>query len=399
MTVFLGSFDWSKPRSLSFTSESVVLLTEGLVMTGINSIRSSDAPDAAVLIAGSISGASKLSITGNSLANFGISNSGTIRANQLLLSASSKSTTLPAIYNSGVMEGITSLIATQTGEATGLINSGMILNESRTASIKATSLESAALSNFGSISLSGTIQGTSSGSGEGTTAIYNIGAIELLAIATTNKLTGQVAGGFGILNSGRIGGDSAKDIITGKTDNLGSSTGDSGLSNSGVIELSGGADSIAGIGGGLASGLFNTGTINLGSGNDKVTGVADASQGSFAIFNSGSIDFEDGNDILDASKGGIALDDSEPPGRISMGAGTDTFLGFGFNQFVSGGTGTDTLRLPRGTYDFTPSGLSSGAMIVTDGIGEMLFSTFERVGRIGQTSYVAFPTRATTLTI
>jgi len=111
------------------------------------------------------------------------------------------------------------------------------------------------------------------------------------------------------------------------------------------LNLTGKATEINGIG------IVNRGTIDLGQklsgyggqANDLITGIASAA-GGIGIYNSGYITMDKGNDTIDALTGGFG-----GMGEYQLGDGDDTVKGFGTGKFY-GGSGSDSLYLPSGTY-------------------------------------------------
>ena len=87
-------------------------------------------------------------------------------------------------------------------------------------------------------------------------------------------------------------------------------------------------------------GISNEGLIDMGISNDEIIGIGRRD----GIFNDGTIDMDDGNDLVDASRGGFA-----GSGSILLGKGRDTIKGYG-KQKVDGGSGRDKSLLGKGSY-------------------------------------------------
>lgn len=87
-------------------------------------------------------------------------------------------------------------------------------------------------------------------------------------------------------------------------------------------------------------GIDNGGFIFMGDGADRVEGAG----GDAGIRNRGFIFTQGGADVVDGGRGGI-----RGRGFVDLGAGKDTFIGYG-NHTVYGGGGRNTLLLPKGTY-------------------------------------------------
>lgn len=186
----------------------------------------------------------------------------------------------------------------------------------------------------------------------------------------------------------------------------------SGVYNMGALRGSRFGEILRGNGGfpffGASQGIVNEGHINLADGDDKIIAKGWSGRGSFLpkppfsfspdLINTGAIDMGDGNDRINVAENGISGRDGKV-GSIEMGGGNDVFLGFGDDQIISGGTGRDTLRLPAGSYAFTPSNFpAKGAMEVSAVGASLLVTGFERVGLIGAVGTIPFPLNSGTLT-
>ncbi|MEB3335660.1 MAG: hypothetical protein VKP70_11825 [Cyanobacteriota bacterium] len=116
------------------------------------------------------------------------------------------------------------------------------------------------------------------------------------------------------------------------------------------------------------------------------------------LITTGAIDMGDGHDRINVAENGISGSLGKV-GSIDMGGGNDVFLGFGDDQIISGGNGIDTLRLPAGTYTFTPSNFPlTGAMEVSDLGASLTLTEFERVGLLGASNAILFPMEGGLLT-
>lgn len=110
----------------------------------------------------------------------------------------------------------------------------------------------------------------------------------------------------------------------------------------GNLQLGKGDDTITAISQ-RENGIENRGFIYMGAGNDRITG----SGGNLAFRNRGFIFTQGGDDVVDARDGGIA-----GRGFVDLGSGKNRFIGFG-NHTLYGGGGSDTLLLPKGTYELS----------------------------------------------
>lgn len=108
------------------------------------------------------------------------------------------------------------------------------------------------------------------------------------------------------------------------------------------LQLGDGDDSLTGTSE-QGVGIDNRGFIFTGPGNDTITG----SGGRSGIRNRGYIFTQGGNDTMDVRDGRI-----RGGGFVDLGAGRDTFIGFG-NHVVYGGGGRDKLLLPSGSYELS----------------------------------------------
>jgi len=133
------------------------------------------------------------------------------------------------------------------------------------------------------------------------------------------------------------------DIITGITPFY---LGFYGLNNSGTLNTEEGDDIITGRAD--ATGLNNSGTLNTGEGNDTITSTNSTSAYQPAMYNSGSIDTSDGNDIIAATGRSIGIDNNR--GTINTGNGEDSIISRG-NLINRGGVflgdGNDSISVDR----------------------------------------------------
>jgi hypothetical protein len=112
----------------------------------------------------------------------------------------------------------------------------------------------------------------------------------------------------------------------------------------GNFQLGEGNDALTGISK-AGYGIENRGFIYAGPGGDTIV----ASGNQQGLRNRGFIFTQGDNDRVDASDGGI-----RGRGFVDLGAGNNTFLGFG-EHLLYGGGGRDTLLLPKGTYELSRS--------------------------------------------
>jgi hypothetical protein len=112
----------------------------------------------------------------------------------------------------------------------------------------------------------------------------------------------------------------------------------------------------------------------MGDGADTIIGSgADA-----GIRNRGFIFTQNGDDLVDVRQGGI-----RGGGFVDLGAGKDTFIGYG-NHTVYGGGGRDTLLLPKGTYEL--SRRNSKRYLLEQGSDQLEIFDFEVIGAINSST-------------
>ena len=121
-------------------------------------------------------------------------------------------------------------------------------------------------------------------------------------------------------------------------------------------------------------GIENSGKIDLGAGNDSIVSITRKVPGgdTDALINHKSINMGKGDDLIDASAGGLGGN-----GKIKMGKGDDEFAGFGDMRLVDGGKGLDKLRLDLGVYSVMIKG---DKYRVAKGRGSADFRSFELIG-------------------
>jgi hypothetical protein len=134
------------------------------------------------------------------------------------------------------------------------------------------------------------------------------------------------------------------DTGNGKDDIFGESDQDWGIYNGYLSAINTGNDddSIVGITtGGDDAGILNfeLATINTSSGDDTIIGI-----GKRGIWNDGTIDMGNGDDLVNALNGGFS-----GKGKTLLGEGNDVIVGFGSGSF-NGGSGFDMLELAAGKY-------------------------------------------------
>ncbi len=166
-----------------------------------------------------------------------------------------------------------------------------------------------------------------------------------------------------------------------------------GIDNKGRIEMGHGNNILVGDGG--IVGIQNHYLISFGNGDDQLGGKSSSLQGT-AFHNNYLIDTHGGNDIVVAvngqfvNNGSIKLGEGDDivaahnsagfkgTGTINLEDGNDILTGFGNGEFL-GGSGTDTLLLPEGSYHIAGS-------VVTDNFQVMTVNGFERLGGISATT-------------
>ena len=123
-------------------------------------------------------------------------------------------------------------------------------------------------------------------------------------------------------------------------------------------------------------GIENSGKIDMGDGNDVITSTTRTVPGgdTDALINHKTINMGAGDDLIDASAGGVGGN-----GKIKMGKGDDEFAGFGDMKLVDGGKGVDKLRLDMGVYSVTTKG---SKYRVAKGNASADFKSFELVGSV-----------------
>lgn len=395
----LLGLDWSQPFAKSFRRKSFILDRQSLQVTGDNRLRLVSAPATGLLNNGLIHGPGNLALDvavslvrqGSGLPGWpsvgsGIENHGVIDAASLTIRA-----TISGIYddvtrgvaNHGVMNNVKAIFADDKVDNVGLFNAGTI-------------------SGYNNLGYNSNIIGKSFGLNNKGIGILNRGIIKSGGLL-------QGSGVIGITNYGWIDFESS---AAGVNRIVGDGSSSSGIWNIGTIRGSMFGEILRGNGAygfwGPINGIFNTGQINLAGGDDKV--IARGSGRGFTIIpkppfdfspdliNTGEIDMGDGNDRINVAENGIAGSLGKV-GSIEMGGGNDVFLGFGDDQIISGGAGTDTVRLPAGSYEFTPSNFpAQGAMEVSAVGASLLFIGFERVGLLGAVGTIPFPVNGGTLT-
>jgi hypothetical protein len=137
----------------------------------------------------------------------------------------------------------------------------------------------------------------------------------------------------------------------------------------GNLQLGGGDDTLSGTSK-SGIGIDNGGFIFTGDGADTIIG----SGGDVGIRNRGFIFTQNGDDVVDVRNGGI-----RGRGFVDLGAGKDTFIGYG-NHTVYGGPGRDTLLLPKGTYEL--SRRNRNRYRIEQGSNQLEIFDFEVIGAI-----------------
>lgn len=141
------------------------------------------------------------------------------------------------------------------------------------------------------------------------------------------------------------------------------------LNLAGTLELSEGRDVLTGVSLG-GQGIRNTGLVDLGPDDDRII----AAGGRRGLFNNGSILAGAGDDRVEIRRGGL-----HGSGLIDLGSGNDTMSVDRGTHFIEGGTGRDSLLLPRGRYRIVLS--DCGCNLVVLGRGTALaIDDMERIG-------------------
>lgn len=393
MTENLLSLDWSQPVSRRFAGKSFWLGEQALRITGQNQLWIVSAPQTGLLSNGLIHGPGSLALnvhvslvgdgpsslsSGSAIENHGMMTAAslTIRAT---ISGSYPSST-SGVVNHGIMRNVRSIHAEDKSDGVAIFNYGIISGFYSSGYMSSIIGKSSGLNNFGIGVLNrGTIQTGGLLRGSGVTGVSNYGMIDFESSAEESNWVVGDGGSTGINNLGTIKGSRNRETLRGAASSIPSWN--IGIINSGQISLEDGNDRIIAIAGrktfltpkppfNFSPDLINTGTINMGEGNDRI----------------------------DVSENGIA-GASGQVGRVEMGGGNDTFLGFGDDQIISGGDGIDTLRLPAGTYSFAPSDFPlTGAMEVSAAGASLILTEFERVGLLGAANAIPFPVAGGTLT-
>lgn len=394
MTENLLSIDWSKPVRRRFTGKSFRLEDQALLITGQNRLMIESAPQTGLHSHGIIHGSGSLALnvdvalvsggpssisSGSAIENHGIMTAESLSIRATISGAFNSATS--GVANHGIMRNVRSISAEDKVDGVGILNLGIISGYNSSGYTSSISGKAYGLNSFGiGILNRGTIQTGGLLQGSGVTGISNYGMIDFESSAEgSNRVVGD---GFstGIHNRGTIKGSRNRETLRGTASQSWRS--DSGIINSGLISLEDGDDRIIAKTTSMAiilpkppfsfsPDLINTGTINMGEGNDRI-------------------------DVSENGIGGA----SGQVGRVEMGGGNDVFLGFGNDQIISGGDGIDTLRLPAGTYTFSPSDyLPTGAMEVSAAGASLILTGFERVGLLGAAPTIPFPVEERTLTL
>jgi hypothetical protein len=389
----LRSLDWSKPIRKRFSGKSFWLGEQALRITGQNQLWIQSAPQTGLLINGLIHGSGSLALNVDvSLVSDGpssfksgsaIENHGMMTAASLIIRATisgAYNSVTSGVANHGIMRNVQSIYAEDMVDGVGIFNSGIISGFNSSGYQSSITGKAYGLNRFGiGILNRGTIQTGGLLKGSGVTGISNYGMIDFESSAVEANWVVGDGWSTGIDNFGTIKGSMNRETLIGTASSI--PNWNSGIINSGRISLEGGNDRIIASGGRKISiipkppfdfspDLINTGTINMGEGNDRI----------------------------DVSENGIAGATGQV-GRVEMGGGNDVFIGFGDDQIISGGDGIDTLRLPAGTYTFTPSNFPlTGAMEVSAAGASLILTEYERVGLLGAANAIPFPVAGGTLT-
>ena len=112
----------------------------------------------------------------------------------------------------------------------------------------------------------------------------------------------------------------------------------------------------------------------MGDGNDVIISSTRKVPGgeTDALINHKTINMGKGDDLIDASAGGLGGN-----GKIKMGKGDDEFFGFGDMKLIDGGKGEDKLRFGAGVYAVMKKG---SKYRLAKGIGSIDVKNFELVG-------------------
>ena len=202
-----------------------------------------------------------------------------------------------------------------------------------------------------------------------------------------NKITTETSAYSAIDIQGTLRSGNGADVITATNTK---EFGDAVVCN-GLIDVGSGGDKITGTG---YCGIFNLGRISMGAGNDTITGIAVSAYGfaGHAIDNRGTIDMGDGDDIVDALKGGFSCGSgNDISGTINMGSGNDIVKGFGA-QHINGGPGVDRLVFGSGSYQIRAVAGIPGVFSITNGTAingdlcEMFVCGFEKI-KVGSANF------------
>lgn len=389
----LHFLDWSKPVRRRFTGKSFWLGEQALRITGDNQLRIVSAPQTGLLSNGLIHGSGSLALnvdvslvgdgpsslsSGSAIENHGIMTAASLSIHATISGTYPSATS--GVVNHGIMRNVRSIYAEDKSDGVGIFNYGIISGFNSSGYLSSIIGKAYGLNRFGiGIANGGTIQTGGLLKGSGVTGISNYGMIDFVSSAVeANWIVGD-GGSTGIDNFGTIKGSRNRETLRGTASSIPS----------------------------WNSGIINSGRISLEDGNDRI--IATTGRKTFLIpkppfdfspdlINTGTINMGEGNDRIDVSENGIA-GASGQVGRVEMGGGNDAFLGFGDDQIISGGDGIDILRLPAGTYIFTPSNFPlTGAMEVSAAGASLILTEFERVGLFGAANAIPFPVAGGTLT-
>jgi hypothetical protein len=217
-------------------------------------------------------------------------------------------------------------------------------------------------------------------------------------LAGNDRITGSSIGnnpydvlGYGFKNSGVLNTDDGDDAITGITSENPSIYNNYGLVNEGTLNTGEGNDVIFGSGyfirNGLYKGIYNSGILNAGGGDDRITGLAGSGVGvggEYGLVNEGTLNTEDGNDIITAD--GLYRGLINDRATLNTGEGNDTITARGSWSAISNWT-SSTINTGNGEDSIISEGtfLNSGEVFLGHGNDSITSTNYYQRGLVNYT--------------
>jgi len=206
--------------------------------------------------------------------------------------------------------------------------------------------------------------------GDGDDTITSTGVIYNEGIINTDHGTDFIISYEGFSNSGLVFLGEGNDSLMGSAD-----LPNRGIENFNVIDTGDGDDHISGY---AYSHLYNEGIINTGNGNDEIYST-------FIYNNGGAIITGDGKDSIYSSEGFESGPNSS--GAWFLGDDDDYLHGFGSGDFYGGNGGRDIINFSQATGTYTVGIWGEGpdkSVIFTKGNQIMITSGFELLINVGE---------------